>query len=64
MPTTRLSFSYPEEMKAKLKGLAKKDCRSLSSYIQMILSEHIEKCPIVLHDKESSKKKVSNRKRA
>lgn len=42
MTATRLSFSYPEVMKEKLITLAKKDSRSLSSYVQMVLADHIE----------------------
>jgi len=42
MAATRLSFSYPEDMKRKLLILAKKDNRSLSSYVQNILSDHID----------------------
>lgn len=38
----RMSFSYPEEMKDKLTMLAKKDCRSLSGYIQKVLYEHLK----------------------
>ncbi len=41
MPATRLSFSYQESMKKKLILLAKKDNRSLSSYVQTILEAHI-----------------------
>lgn len=42
MAATRLSFSYPENMKEKLIQLAKKDGRSLSGYVQRILASHIE----------------------
>jgi len=42
MAATRLSFSYPEKMKKRLIVLAKKDSRSLSSYVQSILAKHIE----------------------
>ena len=42
MTATRLSFSYPEELKEKLQTLAIKDSRSLSSYVQKILLEHID----------------------
>ena len=54
MAATRLSFSYPEAMKKRLQVLAKKDNRSLSSYVQNVLSDHIEtKTP-----KTPKKKKV------
>lgn len=43
MSATRLSFSYPQEMKEELQKLAENDQRSLSSYIQVILANHIEK---------------------
>jgi len=66
MPATRLSFSYPQKMKEKLSVLAEKDCRSLSSYIQMILANHIEEVQPGSFDieQEKPKKKVSRRKRA
>lgn len=41
MAATRMSFSYPEEMKQKLEVLADKDNRSLSSFIQILLKEGI-----------------------
>jgi len=41
MAATRMSFSYPEEMKQKLEVLAEKDNRSLSSFIQILLKEGI-----------------------
>jgi len=43
MTVSRLSFSYPEGLKNQLVVLAKKDNRSLSSYVQNVLSDHIEK---------------------
>lgn len=45
MASTRLSFSYPEELKEKLMSLAENaegGKRTLSSYIQNILVKHIE----------------------
>lgn len=42
MAATRLSFSYPEEMKNAIQKLADKDSRSLSSYVQRVLTKHIE----------------------
>ena len=42
MAATRLSFSYPEELKEKLQKLATKDSRTLSSYVQKVLAEHID----------------------
>lgn len=42
MAASRLSFSYPEEMKKELQSLADEDCRSLSSYIQVVLANHIQ----------------------
>lgn len=53
MASTRISFSYPKEMKEKLSNLAKNDCRSLSSYIQIILQKHLDK---VVPFENSSKK--------
>jgi len=41
MAATRLSFSYPEELKEELQKLASKDSRTLSSYIQKLLQDHI-----------------------
>ena len=42
MSATRLSFSYPEELKESLKKLAKRENRTLSSYVQNLLAKHIE----------------------
>lgn len=42
MSSARLSFSYPEKLKTKLQALAKKDNRSVSSYIQDVLIRHIK----------------------
>jgi metal-responsive CopG/Arc/MetJ family transcriptional regulator len=39
--TTRLSFSYPEEMKKELQVMARQDNRSLSSFVQILLREGI-----------------------
>ena len=47
MTATRLSFSYPLELKEKLQGLAKKDRRSMSGYVQKVLETHID-CPMDL----------------
>lgn len=43
MSAERMSFSYPEEMKKILQKLAKEDDRKLSSYIQKVLTDHINK---------------------
>lgn len=43
MAATRISFSYPEEMRKKLEEMAKEDNRSLSSFVQILLREGIEK---------------------
>ena len=39
---TRMSFSYPREMKEQLQKYADRDSRSLSAYIQRVLKLHIE----------------------
>lgn len=39
----RLSFSYPPELKKKLQTLAQRDQRTMSSYIQKVLLEHLGK---------------------
>ena len=44
----RLSFSYPLEQREALSALAKKDSRSLSSYIQTILTAHIKEKEITM----------------
>jgi len=43
MTVTRISFSYPKELKDQLEKLANEDNRSLSSFIQILLKEGIEK---------------------
>lgn len=43
MTSARISFSYSEELKNELKELAEADNRSLSSLIQIILKEGIER---------------------
>ena len=43
MGMTRLSFTYQERMKNKLKFLAEKENRTLSSYVQKILADHLDK---------------------
>ena len=55
MAATRLSFSYPEEQKNALMKLAKNDSRSLSSYVQKVLGDHI--------DKHAPKKKKKRKKK-
>ena len=53
---TRISFSYSEELKKKLQMLAKNDKRSLSSYIQKILSDHVaEELPLPVRKKKTKK---------
>lgn len=66
MSSTRISFSYPQKMKDKLKVLAEKDCRTLSSYIQTILADHLDKNPVEekAKKKPAVRKKASRRKRA
>lgn len=54
----RMSFSYPDEMKDKLKKLADEDCRSLSGYVQKVLTEHIESRRVTTPEKK--KRKVKN----
>jgi hypothetical protein len=39
---SRLSFSFPKEMKDNLKKLAKADNRTMSAYIRNVLQIHIE----------------------
>lgn len=58
MAATRLSFSYPEKMRDKLQTLAKKDGRSLSSYVQRILTKHLSNVPI---SKTIKKKRVKRK---
>lgn len=41
--TTTLGLRLDPGLKAQLQKLAKDDRRSLSSYIEIVLSEHIEK---------------------
>lgn len=41
MSVVRTSISFPKEMKDQILKLAKKDSRTLSSYIQKILHNHI-----------------------
>lgn len=73
MPATRISFSYPQKMKDQLLVLAEKDCRSLSSYIQKVLAEHLENNAGLTEEKSEktektpkkvSKKRATRRKRA
>ncbi len=63
MSTTRMSFSYPQEMKKKLQSLAKDDCRTLSSYIQRVLADHLEKSPNKKSNKRPVKGKVARKGR-
>jgi len=42
MAATRLSFSYPIELKEQLLELAANDSRTLSSYVQKLITDHIE----------------------
>lgn len=43
MAVTRLSFSYPIDMKKELETMAKNDNRSLSSFVQLLLKEGMDK---------------------
>ncbi|MDP8268218.1 MAG: hypothetical protein P9L97_05765 [Candidatus Tenebribacter davisii] len=68
MAATRLSFSYPEELKEKIMELALRDGRTLSSYVQKVLVEDIEKnygeASIAESNPESGPKKTKvNRKK-
>ena len=45
---TRMSFSYPEEYKEALQGLADADDRSMSAYVKKIFKKHLEENGIEL----------------
>ena len=63
MAATRLSFSYPQEMKDALVELAKKDVRHLSGYVQKILNEHIEKCGVSIKSGKSPEQKKKKKRK-
>lgn len=42
MATTRLSFSYPEDLKTQVKEIAEKESRSVSSMIQVFIKEGLQ----------------------
>jgi len=62
MPIVRTSISYSKEMQEPLLALAKKDRRSLSGYIQMLIENHLLSKGVDLHDKKKPKKKVRRKK--
>ena len=64
MASTRMSFSYPQDMKDKLSLLAKQDCRSLSSYIQRVLQSHLNDNPTEVVKKSPKRKTMRKGKRA
>ena len=41
--TDTISLRVPESLKVKLKKLADSDLRSLNSYIELLLTRHVEK---------------------
>ncbi len=64
----RLSFSYPEELKNKIKALADKDDRSVSNYIKQVLELHLKNLPKTnnsskVEDKHKNKTKKSLRRK-
>lgn len=63
MAATRLSFSYPQEMKDELLELAKADSRTLSSYVQRVLADHLKKVSSAKSGQKPSGKKRPARKR-
>jgi tartrate dehydratase alpha subunit/fumarate hydratase class I-like protein len=40
--TKRICFSYPEDVKKQLEKIAKKEKRTLSGLMKIILDEHLE----------------------
>jgi len=63
MSVVRMSFCYSQEMKDELSKLAKKDARSLSSYVQMIFKEHLEKKGCFSEEPTENKPKKKKRKK-
>lgn len=58
LAATRISFSYPKKMKDQLLILARRDNRSLSSFVQVLLREGIEKYGIIEKEEEYQKPEV------
>lgn len=66
MAATRLSFSYPEELKEKLLELANNaegGKRTLSSYVQNVLIKHIEENEVQVKTSEPASKPVKKKTR-
>lgn len=55
MAATRMSFSFPDELKEKMQELADKEDRTVSAYIKLVLTKHL---------KSVNKPKKTKRKRA
>jgi len=63
MALTRISFTYPEDMKNQLQTLAEEDNRSLSSYIRILFEKHIKKQGVTQKTETIQKPKVRKIKR-
>lgn len=59
---SRLSFSFPKEMKDKLVILSKEDNRTLSSYIRNVLQANITENAEIINELVTSRTKKRTRR--
>jgi predicted transcriptional regulator len=61
MPATRLSFSYPYELKEKIQKIADKEDRPLSRMVRIFIKEGLEKRGVSVEAEAKKKSKFKKR---